>query len=85
MGIRVSDFKVVYESITMTAIDPQYLGITREQIEEYMKEHPYPDDPNYGVESMIGDVMQSSGFYCLPKDIRDDTAEWIADLIGELI
>lgn len=40
MGIRVGDFKVVYESVTMEAIDPEYLGITREQIENYLKENP---------------------------------------------
>ena len=85
MGIRVDDFKVVYESVTMEAINPEYLGITREQIEGYIKEHPYPDDPAYPVEFMIGDITQSSGFYCLPKDIKEETTDFIATLIGELL
>ena len=85
MGIRVGDFKVVYESVTMTAIDPEYLSITREQIEDYLKDKPMPDDPAYSVEDMIGDVTASSGFYCLPRDIKDETADFVATLIGDLI
>ena len=85
MGIRIEMRKVAFESITMAAIEPQYLGITREQIEEYIKTHPYPDDPAYPIEDMVGDVTQSSGFYCLPNDTKDETDDWIADMLQELI
>ena len=85
MGVRVGDFKVVYEGVTMEAINPEYLGITREQIENYLKDKPMPTDPAYSLEDMIGDITQSSGFYCLPKDIKGETADFVADLIGELI
>ena len=85
MGIRVGNFKLVYESITMEAIYPEYLGIIREQIVEHIKNHPYPDDPNYPKEFMIGGITKSSGFYSLPKDIKDETADWIADMLNTLI
>ena len=85
MGIRVGDFKLVYESVTMTAIDPEYLGITRKQIENYLEDNPMPDDPAYSVEDMIGDITGSSGFYSLSKDIKDDTADFIACLISNLM
>ena len=85
MGIRVENLKVVYESVTMAAIEPNYLSITREQIEEYIKTHPYPDDSAYSVEDMIGDVTQSSGIYTLPRDTKDETDDWIADMLQELI
>ena len=85
MGIRVGDFKLVYESVTMTAIDPEYLGITRKQIENYLEDNPMPDDPAYSVEDMIGDITNSSGFYSLPKDIKDETADFIACLISTLM
>ena len=85
MGIRVGRFNVVYESVCMEAIDPQYLGIRKEAIEKYLEEHPYPEDPNYPVEFMIGDITQSSGFYCLPDDIKDETADFVAQLISDLM
>lgn len=85
MGIRVGDFKIVYESTTMEAIEPEYLGITKEQIEEYLKEHPMPEDPEYSLEEMIGDITTASGFYSLPKGIKDDTADFIATLISDLM
>jgi len=90
MGIRVGVFKIVYSSTTMEAMDPQYLGITKDKIEEYLKKceaagRPMPEDPAYSREDMIGDITGSSGFYSLPDDIRDDTADFIATLIGDLI
>ena len=85
MGIRVGEFKVVYESTCMEAIDPEYLGITKGEIELYLEDNPMPDDPSYFVEDMIYDITQSSGFYCLPKEIRDETADFIATLISKLV
>lgn len=90
MGIRVGVFKVVYNSTTMEAIDPQYLGITKEKIEGYLEKceavgRPMPKDSAYSKEDMIGDITGSSGFYSLPDDISDDTADFIATLISELI
>lgn len=85
MGIRIGNFKMVYESTCMEAIDCQYLGITREKMEEYLKEHPMPDDPEYSLEDMIGDITGSSGFYILPNKIQDDTANFIATLIGDFM
>lgn len=85
MGIRVGIHKLVYESTTMEAIDPSYLGITKERIEEYMKEHPYPDDPEYSKEDMVGDITGASGFYSLPIGTKPETDDYIAKLINALL
>lgn len=90
MGIRVGDFKVVYDSITMEAINPEHLGITREQVEDYLKMsndagRGMPDDEAYTKEMMIGDVTGSSGFYCLPVNIKEETANFIATMLNDLI
>ncbi len=85
MGIRVGYFKVIYESVTMEAINPEYLSINREEIENYLKDNPMPDDPAYSKEDMIGDICGSSGFYCLPRDVKDETADFVATLISDLI
>lgn len=85
MGVRVDVFKVAWESTTMEVINSEDLAITREQIENYLKNNPMPDDPAYSQEDMIGDISESlSGFYCLPKDIKDETADFVATLIEEL-
>lgn len=85
MGIRVDNLKVVYDSVTMEVIEPEYLSITKQQIEEYLKEHPMPEDPEYSLEDMINDITKSTGFYHLPKAIKDDTADFIATLISDLM
>lgn len=85
MGIRVGNFKVVYDSVTMEAILPEYLGITKQQIEDYLKEHPMPEDPEYSLEDMIKDITGSTGFYNLPMAIKDETADFIATMISDLL
>lgn len=85
MGIRVGNFKVVYDSITMETIDPAYLGIKRKQIEKYLETNPMPVDPEYSVEEMIGDITGSSGFYCLPDKVKDEAANFVATLISDLM
>lgn len=85
MGIRVGNFKVVYDSITMEAINPEYLTITKEEIMEYVKNKPMPDDPEYSLEDMIGDITDSIGFYTLPKKIKKETANFVATMLNDLI
>ena len=83
--IRVDKFYVVYDTATMEAVNPEYLSLTREEIEEYMKDHPMPEDPEYGREDLIEDLTMSSGFYCLPNDTKEETREYVAELLNALI
>ena len=85
MGIRTGNFKLVYNSFTMETIDPSYLGISKKQITDYLKKHSMPDDPEYSVEDMVGDISESSGFYCLPDKVKDETANFVATLISDLM
>ena len=85
MSIQVGRFWVVYESVTMNAIDPEYLSITEEEIREYMKEHPMPKDKNYSEEDLISDITNSSGFYCLPDGTKEETREYVKQLLNDLI
>jgi hypothetical protein len=85
MGIRVEKKWVVFESVGMEAINPAYLGITREDIEEYMAEHPMPEDPVYSKEDLICDLMQTSGMLTLMDELKPETREYIAEIIEALI
>ena len=86
MGVRVRNFKVVYESVTMTPIDPQYLIAEKKDIERYIDEYgEMPDDPEYSKEDLILDLTDSSGFYCLPDGIKDETADYVADLVDWIL
>lgn len=74
----------MYESITMEAINPEYLGISKEDIREYMKENPMPKDPEYSQEDLISDITQSGGFLTLSDAMQPETREYVAELIGAL-
>jgi len=75
----------VYESTTMQAIDPDYLTISEEDIREYMKEHPMPDDPHYSAQDLIWDLTQSAGMLTLSDSLKPETRQYVADLIQELM
>lgn len=85
MSIKVGRFWLVYESVTMEAFNPEHYGITEEDIRNYMKEHPMPEDPEYSPEDLIKDITDSTGFLSLSSDMKPETREYVAEFIGEMI
>ena len=90
MGIRVDVKKVVYESITMEAINPEYQGISQIQIEDYLNKadaagRGMPDDPVYTRADLISDITQSSGIYTLPMETKPETDDFIATTPNSLL
>jgi len=85
MSVRVGQFLVVYESVTMTPIDPESLSISKEDIEKYMEKHPMPEDPAYTKEDLIADITESNGFYSLPANTKQETRDYVAELLNELL
>ena len=82
--IKIRRCWVAYEDTLSTAVDPEYLPITREDIENYIKEHPMPEDPEYTKEDLIYDLTASSGVYTLPDGIKQETADYIEELLNAL-
>jgi len=76
---------LVYEDTTNIAIDPEYLSISEDDILEYMKEHEMPEDPVYSKSDLILDLTRSSGFYELPDGIKQETINYITDMLNELM
>jgi len=85
MGIRIEKKLVVYESVTMEAINPKYLNISKEQILDYMEKHPMPEDPAYSKEDLILDLTESDGMYTLPDNIKQETIEYIRDMLNSIL
>ncbi|AMM40721.1 hypothetical protein HS1_000917 [Candidatus Desulfofervidus auxilii] len=55
------------------------------EMKTYLKDHPMPEDPAYSKEELIDDITKSSGFYCLPNDTKEETREYVAELLNALI
>jgi hypothetical protein len=85
MSIRISKKIVAYESISMTTFDPSYVNWDENQIRRYIKTHPMPSDENYSEEDLIFDLTRSEGTYMLSEGIREETIEYIEDLLNELV
>lgn len=85
MGIRIENKLIVFESVTMTAIEPTYLGIDKTEIRDYLKEHPMPEDPMYSADDLVNDITQSDGMYTLPEGTKPETLGYIEDLLNALI
>jgi hypothetical protein len=84
MSIRyVKKKNGIFDSINCTFIEPNSLCIDKEKVDEYLKTHPFPKDPEYSVEDLVGD-LQTTGSWTLPEGIKDETGEFIAEMVYEL-
>jgi len=85
MGIRfVRNKSGIYETSSCYFIEPSHLLISDEEIKEYLAKHPFPKDENYSIEDLKRD-LRSDGSFTLPNEINDETGEYIARMISELL
>ena len=87
MSIRIrkvdNDFGV-WNGYTCEFVNPEFLGIEEDEIKEYLKGNPYPEEDIYKEEAMIQDIINSTGSYIIPCK-RRKTAEFISDMINDLM
>ena len=57
--------------------------IKEDEIKEYLKGNPYPEEDIYKEEAMIQDIINSTGKYIPYK--RRKTTEFISDMINDLM
>ena len=57
--------------------------IKEDEIKEYLKGNPYPEEDIYKEEAMIQDIINSTGRYIPCK--RRKTTEFISDMINDLM
>jgi hypothetical protein len=80
-GIEIQKTYVAIHRTTGQAIEPEYMGWKKEDIEEYLKQHPLPDDENYSKEDLINDLTQSGGALTFSLDLKDETISFLCDLM----
>ena len=86
MGIRVrkvDDSFGIWDSFNCEFVNPEYLGIKKERIKEYIKENPFPKSDMYSEKEMINDIVQSSGSLLISG--TEEQADWVADMIQALL
>ena len=84
MGIRIAKYLMAFHSFTCTGVEPEYMNWKPEDIEEYLKEHPMSDDPNYSKDDMINDLTDSSGTLTFPEDLKQETIDFLEELMNWL-
>ena len=85
MGIRIDRWNLVYESVTMTPIEPPTLCATSAKLEKYLKAHPPPKDtPEYNLRNLKDD-LNSEGVWTVPDDISPEWEEYICDLVSAFL
>ena len=91
MGIRLMELKtdgshkefILKESVGENIIIWECLPAV-EEILEYLKENPFPEDKCYSQKEFIEDAALAAGYIHLWVE-KEETAEFIAGLIYELI
>ena len=85
MSVLIERMWIAWETVSSTVIYPEAHFGKREEIEEYMKEHPMPKDPAYSSEDLILDLTETSCFYSLSDDLKSETRDYIEDLLSACI
>lgn len=83
--IRIEKRLVAYFSVTGEGFNPKYNRIPKEKIQNYLRENPMPEDPMYTPEYLMFDLTGSEGLYFLPDNVKQETIEYIEDLLNALI
>ena len=85
MGIRIKRKVVAFESVCMAAIDPEYHRPNESWIKRYLDKHPFPYDDSYTEQDIIYDLIESTGMLTFPNEIKDETIEYLTEMLNELI
>lgn len=85
MGICfVRDKSGIFDSFNCRFVEPANLFISKEAVKEYLKEHPFPKDENYSQQDLLND-LETMGSWTLVNEIKDETGNYIAGMIYELL
>jgi len=82
MGIRIYKNYVAMHSMTCLGVEPEYMNWKPEDIEEYLKDHPMPEDKNYSKEDMINDLTDTTGTLTFSEDLKQETIDFLEELMN---
>jgi uncharacterized protein with ATP-grasp and redox domains len=83
MGLTICRQPFLKWSYGGDAYDPSVTRISKKEIEEYCKDHPYPDNAIYSYEEMFYDITESEGVLIFPDDIPEAAIDWLIELIED--
>lgn len=83
-AFRIEKKLVAWESVSCEAVNPAHLGLKDGKVREYAEEHPFPQDPKYSFEDLLGD-LHSEGMWTFSEGIKRETLEWIALMLNALV
>ncbi len=83
MAISIEKKLIAMQTITCTALEPEYLGITEEKLDEYVKEHPFPKDEHYSWQDLLNDI-ESTGSWTFDPEIGEAMIDWLETMIYDL-
>jgi len=81
---RLGRHFVVWSGFDCRFMDYDGLCFSRDNIKEYIKEHPFPKDKHYREEEVIYDFTNASGSVTMRCE-KEETADWVAEMIIQLI
>ena len=76
---------IIYNTGTGYVIDLEYAIFDEEKVEKYLEDNPMPQDMHYSSEQLKKDLNSIGKSFILSKDVGLATAEYIANLVNELM
>lgn len=81
MSIRAEKHNVIIDSVTYEVVYWEMVNPTKEELDKYLKKHPFPNDPAYPKDDFVDDITIAVGFISLPDGIKKETERYIVELI----
>lgn len=76
---------ILWSSVNSNTIELEYLMIDEDDIREHLRENPMPTDGSYTEDDLIYDLTMASGAYTLPSGTKEETAEYVVELVNSLV
>lgn len=83
-GIRIHKQYIATHSSSCKGVEPEFMNWKEEKIDEYLKTHQMPDDPNYDEDALIYDLTESGGTLTFSEELKPETIEFIEGLMNWL-
>ncbi len=81
---RLGRHFAVWSGFNSSFMDYDDLGFSRDSIENYIKEHPFPKDKHYSEEEVVDDFTSADGSVTMSCE-KEETADWVVEMINKFI
>jgi len=83
MSVRIEKKWIVFDSVTMTPINPKH-DLNAEEVKKYLERNPFPETSDYKAEDLLNDI-KIEGLWILGDYVTEEQRNYIVEMIKMVI